>query len=110
VRKGGVDPALFHDVLTNSLFAAPVYQGYGKLIVTETYQTPGFSLKLGSKDVDLARAAASALHMTLPIADLLHGHFVEAAAAGLGEADWSSVAGLIAGKAGLPPVNALPKA
>jgi 3-hydroxyisobutyrate dehydrogenase-like beta-hydroxyacid dehydrogenase len=101
VRKGGIDPALFHDVLTNSLFAAPVYQGYGKLIVTETYEPPGLSLSLGLKDVDLARTAAAALQVPLPLADLVHAHFTEAAAADLGEKDWASVASVIAAKAGL---------
>jgi 3-hydroxyisobutyrate dehydrogenase-like beta-hydroxyacid dehydrogenase len=105
VRKGGIDPAQFHDVLTNSLFAAPVYQGYGKLIVTETYEPPGLSLRLGLKDIDLARAAAGALQVPLPLADLVHDHFTEAMEAGLGEKDWASVASVIAAKAGLAPVQ-----
>jgi 3-hydroxyisobutyrate dehydrogenase-like beta-hydroxyacid dehydrogenase len=110
VRKGGIDPALFHDVLTNSLFSAPVYQGYGRLIVTETYEPPGLSLNLGLKDVDLARAAAGALQVPLPLADLVHDHFTAAVAAGLGEQDWASVASLIADQAGLPPAAGRPKA
>lgn len=101
VRKGGIDPALFLDVLTNSLFSAPVYQGYGRLIVTDTYEPPGLSLNLGLKDVDLARAAAGGLQVPLPLADLVHDHFTEAVAAGLGEQDWASVARVIFAKAGL---------
>jgi 3-hydroxyisobutyrate dehydrogenase-like beta-hydroxyacid dehydrogenase len=64
---------------------------------------PGLSLNLGLKDVDLARTAAGALHVPLPLADLVHGHFTEAVAAGLGDKDWASVASVIAAKAGLAP-------
>src|SRR2546425_7836467 len=34
-RKFGVDPHAFLDILTNSLFAAPVYRNYGSLIASD---------------------------------------------------------------------------
>jgi 3-hydroxyisobutyrate dehydrogenase-like beta-hydroxyacid dehydrogenase len=101
LRKGGVDPALFHDVLSNSLFAGPVYQGYGAAITARKYEPAGFELTLGLKDVNLAREAAQGLGMTMPLADLLRAHFDDAIAAGMGEKDWSAVAALIAKKSGL---------
>jgi 3-hydroxyisobutyrate dehydrogenase-like beta-hydroxyacid dehydrogenase len=101
LRKGGVDPALFHDVLSNSLFAGPVYQGYGAAITARKYEPAGFELTLGLKDVNLAREAAQDLGMTMPLADLLRAHFDDAIAAGMGEKDWSAVAALIAKKSGL---------
>jgi len=102
VRKGGVDPAIFIDVLTNSLFAAPAYKGYGALIVGQRYEPPGFKLRLGLKDAGLTLAAAADLQVPLPLANLVHEHFLEALASGLGDKDWAALASLTAGKAGLP--------
>ncbi|MDE2267001.1 MAG: NAD(P)-dependent oxidoreductase [Alphaproteobacteria bacterium] len=103
VRKGGIDPAIFHDVLTSSLFAAPVYQGYGALIVAQKYEPPGFKLRLGMKDAGLALAAGNELQVPLPLASLVHDHFIEAMVAGLGEKDWAALACVAAAKAGLSP-------
>lgn len=101
LRKGGVDPAVFVDVLTNTLFAAPVYKGYGAIIVAEKYDPPGFQLSLGLKDATLTLAAAGELGVPLPLASLLHDHFQEAIATGLGDKDWAALAHLAARKAGL---------
>ena len=101
LRKGGVDPAQFHDVMANSLFAGPVFQGYGAAIVHKKFEPAGFELKLGLKDVELARSAAKELDMTMPLADLAASHFNEAIKDGKGEKDWSAVSSIIAKKAGL---------
>ena len=101
LRKGGVDPAVFVDVLTNTLFAAPVYKGYGAIIVNEKYDPPGFQLNLGLKDAGLTLAVARELQVPLPLASLLHDHFLEAMAAKLGDKDWAALAHVAARKAGL---------
>jgi 3-hydroxyisobutyrate dehydrogenase-like beta-hydroxyacid dehydrogenase len=101
LRKGNVDPAVFVEVLTNSLFAAPVYRGYGTIIVGQKYEPAGFALRLGYKDAGLTLAAANELEAPLPVASLLHDHFLEAMAAGWAEKDWSALAHLAASKAGL---------
>ena len=59
VRKYGVQPQVFYDVMTEGLFAAPAYKVYGKLMVDQAYDKPGFTAALGLKDVKLALAAAS---------------------------------------------------
>jgi 3-hydroxyisobutyrate dehydrogenase-like beta-hydroxyacid dehydrogenase len=101
LRKGGVDPAVFVDVLTNTLFAAPVYKGYGAIIVGEKCDPPGFQLSLGLKDAGLTLAAAGELQVPLPLASLLHDHFLEAMATGHGDKDWAALAQVAARKAGL---------
>jgi 3-hydroxyisobutyrate dehydrogenase-like beta-hydroxyacid dehydrogenase len=101
LRKGGVDHAQFQAVMAGTLFAAPIYQGYGGLIVREAFEPPGFTLRLGLKDVNLARAASEALGGYLPLGDLMAGHLEEAIAAGLGEKDLTAAAALIAKKAGV---------
>jgi 3-hydroxyisobutyrate dehydrogenase-like beta-hydroxyacid dehydrogenase len=101
LKKGGVDPAVFHDVLSSTLFSAPIYKNYGALIVAEKYEPAGFALKLGKKDAGLALAAAKELNVPLPLADLVHAHYEEAIADGLAESDWSAIAKVIAKHAGV---------
>ncbi|HWD26951.1 MAG TPA: NAD(P)-dependent oxidoreductase [Rhizomicrobium sp.] len=101
LRKGGVDHAQFQEVMAATLFAAPIYQGYGKLIVDEAFEPPGFTLRLGLKDVNLARSANAALGGYLPLGDLMARHLEEAIAAGLGEKDLTAATALIAKKAGV---------
>jgi len=101
VRKGGVDPHLFHDVLSNSLFACPVYQGYGSAIVNEKFEPAGFALRLGMKDVGLSLDAGRDLSVPLPLASLVYNHCIEATVAGFADKDWASLGRLLASKAGL---------
>lgn len=102
LRKGGVDPALFLEVMTSRLFAGDAYRGYGALMVEERNEPAGFALKLGLKDVNLALDAGRELTVPLPLASLTGDHFLEALACGLGDKDWSALGSLIAAKAGLP--------
>lgn len=101
LRNGSVDPAQFHDVMANSLFAGPVFQNYGAAMISQKFEPAGFELKLGLKDVELAREAAQDLDMTMPLADLVSRHFEEAMEKGMGEKDWSAISAHIAQKAGL---------
>src|SRR5205823_8643203 len=66
VRKYGVVPQVFYDVMTEGLFAAPAYKVYGKLMVDSSYDKPGFTTKLGLKDIRLALAAAELVNVPLP--------------------------------------------
>jgi len=101
LRKGGVDHARFQEVMASSLFAAPLYQGYGKLIVDEAFDPPGFRLVLGLKDVNLARSAAAELGSFMPLGDLMRDTLEAAIADGLGEKDLTAATALIARKSGL---------
>jgi 3-hydroxyisobutyrate dehydrogenase-like beta-hydroxyacid dehydrogenase len=98
--KGDVDPAQFHGLMTDTLFAAPIYKNYGRLVLSKAFDPPGFALRLGLKDVKLAQEAAADLHMALPAGNLLAGHLEEAVKAGLGDKDWTAVSEVIAAKAG----------
>src|SRR5262249_25003197 len=59
VRAHGVSSAEFLNILTGSLFAAPVYQTYGRFIAEERYEPAAFTMTLGWKDVRLALQAAA---------------------------------------------------
>lgn len=101
LRKGGVDPALFHDVLSGRLFTGAVFKSYGTMILNRQYEPAGFALTLGLKDVNLARSAAHDLDMTMPTADLLKANFDQAITWGLQDQDWAAIGEVPAKKAGV---------
>ncbi|MBV9288721.1 MAG: NAD(P)-dependent oxidoreductase [Hyphomicrobiales bacterium] len=100
-RKSGIDPHRYLEILTSTLFSAPLYKTYGGLIADEKYEPAGFKMKLGLKDLRLALAAAEALAAPMPTASLVHDHFLAGVAQGKGDIDWSGLAGLLARNAGL---------
>jgi 3-hydroxyisobutyrate dehydrogenase-like beta-hydroxyacid dehydrogenase len=91
-RKFGVDPHAFLDILTNSLFPAPVYRNYGNMIASDNFEPAGFKLPLGLKDNRLLLTAAEEAAVPMPMASLVHDRFVAALAQGLGESDWAAIA------------------
>ncbi|QNK02370.1 NAD(P)-dependent oxidoreductase [Dyella telluris] len=100
-RAHGVSAADFLEVMTSTLFAAPAYQGYGKLIAESRYTPAGFALPLGYKDIGLALAAADATRVPLPMAGLLRDSLLEALSAGDEDVDWSIMAQVAARRAHL---------
>jgi 3-hydroxyisobutyrate dehydrogenase-like beta-hydroxyacid dehydrogenase len=101
VRKSGIDPHRYLNVLTSSLFSAPVYRTYGTIIAEDKNPVDGFKMSLGLKDMRLALAAADAKTVPMPVASLVRDHFIEGVARGEGDADWSGLARLAARRAGL---------
>jgi 3-hydroxyisobutyrate dehydrogenase-like beta-hydroxyacid dehydrogenase len=101
VGKAGVDLQQYVDILTSTLFNAPVYQTYGGLIARQEFEPAGFAATLGLKDVRLALAAAEELAVPLPIASLLRDRFVALLANGGGDLDWSAISSLAARDAGV---------
>ena len=101
VRKGGIDPHRYLEILTNTLFSAPAYKTYGTIIANQQYEPAGFKMSLGLKDVRLALAAADALATPMPVASLVHDHFLAGVAQGAADSDWSALARLAAANAGL---------
>jgi 3-hydroxyisobutyrate dehydrogenase-like beta-hydroxyacid dehydrogenase len=100
-RAHGVPAQQLLEMLTSTLFAAPVYQGYGRLIAEQRYRPAGFSLTLGSKDVRLALQAGEAAHVPMPFGSVLRDRFLEALATCDPDQDWSSIAELSAQHAGV---------
>jgi 3-hydroxyisobutyrate dehydrogenase-like beta-hydroxyacid dehydrogenase len=101
IRKYDIDPDAYLDLLTNTLFAAPVYKNYGNLIAHQQYEPAGFKLTLGLKDVRLALAAAEAKNVALPLGSLARDRLITALALGYENKDWASMAQIIAQNAGL---------
>ena len=100
-EKGGVDRHLFLDLLTSTLFNAPVYKNYGAMIAGRHFEPAGFAAHLGQKDMRLALAAAEQLKVPLPFASVLRDRYLELAAHGGEHLDWSAIGSLAAKDAGL---------
>src|ERR1700748_1595763 len=75
ITKGGIDRQQYVELLTSSLFNAPIYKTYGGLIAGGKFEPAGFAAPLGHKDIDLVMTAAEDLRAPLPLADLLHNRF-----------------------------------
>ena len=100
VGKAGVDRRRYLDLLTSTLFTAPVYKTYGALIVEEQFAPAGFAAPLGQKDIRLTLAAAETLRVPMPLASLLRDRFLTLLAHGGEALDWSAIAQLAARDAG----------
>ncbi len=100
-RKSGIAPEKFLEILTGTIFTAPLHSGYGGIIAREAYEPAGFAAVLGLKDARLVLQAADAAGVPLPIASVVHDRFLSAIGRGHGEKDWSVIAKLAAEDAGL---------
>jgi 3-hydroxyisobutyrate dehydrogenase-like beta-hydroxyacid dehydrogenase len=100
-RKSKVDPGLMLEILTGSLFPAPIYKNYGAMVAHEKFEPVGFKLKLGAKDNRLVLSAAEEAGVPMPIASLVRDQFLAAMAQGMAEDDWAAVSKVVYKNAGL---------
>jgi 3-hydroxyisobutyrate dehydrogenase-like beta-hydroxyacid dehydrogenase len=103
VAKGGVDRRQYLDILTSTLFSAPVYKTYGSLIAERKFEPAGFAAPLGQKDIRLTLAAAESLRVPMPLASLLRDRLLTLLARGGDSLDWSAIGQLAAIDAGDSP-------
>jgi len=99
----GVAPAALIELLTGTIFAAPVYRNYGGQIAQQRYTPAGFKLRLGLKDVKLALEASDAQQVPMPFASVLRDQLLDALAHGEGEQDWAALAQVSLRRAGRIP-------
>jgi 3-hydroxyisobutyrate dehydrogenase-like beta-hydroxyacid dehydrogenase len=101
VRKHGIDPARFIEVVNGRLLRSPVYESYAKLIVGGRWEPPGFKLRHGLKDARLALGAGDEVDAPLPLASLMRDRYLSAMAWGWADLDWAALARVSAVDAGL---------
>lgn len=96
----GAEKADFIDLITSTVFAAPVYKGYGGAIAAETFEPAGFKLSLGLKDVSLGLEAGAQANVPMPIASVLRDQHLDSLAHHEGQLDWAALARVSARRAG----------
>lgn len=101
VRKNGVAPERFLDIVNGRLFRSPIYENYGGLIARGDYEPAGFALRLGLKDTRLVLAAADESEVPMPAASVVRDRYLTGVARGLGDIDWAGLGRLAAQDAGL---------
>jgi len=106
-EKGGLEPARFLEIITGTLFDAPIFKRYGQLVVDTAFEPAGFHLHLGLKDMRLALEATEELKTPLPLASLVRERMLAAMALGRDHFDWSGFTSVIREASGLPPVRAV---
>jgi 3-hydroxyisobutyrate dehydrogenase-like beta-hydroxyacid dehydrogenase len=102
VRKYGVVPQTFYDVMVEGLFASSAYKVYGRIIAEESYDTVGQMAALGLKDANLALAAGEIMGVPLPSGNVWRDRLIGAIAHGEGGKDWAVMAREQARASGLP--------
>ena len=100
-EKGGVPPAALFEIMTGSMFNAPVHRNYGKLIVDQQFDPPGVAVPLAAKDTRLLLAAAEALAVPMPMASLLRDRFLAMTAKGEAGLDFTALSKRVRDDAGL---------
>jgi 3-hydroxyisobutyrate dehydrogenase-like beta-hydroxyacid dehydrogenase len=87
VRKYGVAPQVFQDVMTEGLFSAPAYKIYGQKMVDESFDQVGSPILVGLKDANLIAAAADIARVPMPSHNIYRDRLLGAVAHGDGERD-----------------------
>ena len=91
-EKNGISRQSIYEMLTQTLFAAPIFQNYGKFVANNVYEPVAFKLALGLKDINLTLQTASDVHVPMPMADLIRNRFISALAKKRENLDWSALA------------------
>jgi 3-hydroxyisobutyrate dehydrogenase-like beta-hydroxyacid dehydrogenase len=92
VRKYGVQPQVFQDVMVEGLFAATAYKVYGQKMVDESYDQVGSPITVGLKDAQLIVAAADVARVPMPSHDIYHQRLLGAVAHGDADRDQAVLA------------------
>jgi 3-hydroxyisobutyrate dehydrogenase-like beta-hydroxyacid dehydrogenase len=100
VRKRGLDPQPFIDIMTSTMFGGRAHKIYGDKIARQTY-APGFVLPLVLKDVRLALAEAEKAGVPMPSVGVVRDRLITGIARGYGELDWTALGLIAAEEAGL---------
>jgi len=100
-RKSGITAEGYLDIVTNTLFTAPVYKNYGTLIAEGRYRPAGFPVPLALKDMSLALDAARSAGAPLPLTEVVRDRLNQAMVQGFEDADWSALGALAAKESGL---------
>ena len=101
IRKRGLDPQPFIDIMTSTMFSGRTHRIYGEKVVRRSYAA-GFILPLVLKDVRLALAEAEQASTPMPSVGVVRDRLITAIARGYDGLDWTVLGKVAAEEAGLP--------
>jgi 3-hydroxyisobutyrate dehydrogenase-like beta-hydroxyacid dehydrogenase len=101
-RKRGLDPKLFVEILTKTMFGGRAHKLYGHKIVAQEY-APGLALPLALKDVRLALAEAEDSAVPMPSVSVVRDRLITGIARGHVDLDWTALGLIAAEEAGIKP-------
>ena len=101
IRKHGLNPETFIDILTATMFGGRVHRIYGGKIAAQAYGAGGFVLPLALKDVCLALAEAEKEAVPMPSVSIVRDRLLTGIARGYAGFDWTALALIAAEDAGL---------
>jgi 3-hydroxyisobutyrate dehydrogenase-like beta-hydroxyacid dehydrogenase len=94
--KNGIEKTALLDVLTNTLFSAPVYHTYGDILLHERFEPAAFAAPLGLKDLNLADSAALSSKVSMPFLGVLRTQLLTTIARHGEKVDLSALAKVVA--------------
>jgi 3-hydroxyisobutyrate dehydrogenase-like beta-hydroxyacid dehydrogenase len=106
IRKRGLNPRPFLDLMTSTNFGGRVHRIYGEKIAAQSYE-PGFVMPLALKDVRLALTEAENLGVPMPSVDVVRDRMITGIARGYGDLDWTALGLIAAEESGLSPASAV---
>ena len=101
-RKSGVDPAKVREALLGGFAASRVLEVHGQRILEGNYK-PGFRTALYHKDLGILLETARAADVPMPVGAVIQQLVNAMMAAGRGDLDYSALATITFGMAGLEP-------
>ena len=104
-EKNGIPRKAIYEMLTQTLFSAPIFQNYGRIVAHHNYEPVAFYLPLGLKDINLVLQTAQETQTPMPMADLIRNRFLSAIAKQRTHLDWSALAIGASDDAGLTPMK-----
>jgi 3-hydroxyisobutyrate dehydrogenase-like beta-hydroxyacid dehydrogenase len=92
IRRYGVPPQVFQDVMVDGLFGAIAYKVYGQKMVDESYDQVGSPITVGLKDANLIAEAADLARVPMPSHDVYYQRLLGAVAHGDADRDQAVLA------------------
>jgi len=99
-RRGGIPKDRMLEVLTGTLFGAPIYNVYGDILAREKFHPAGFTAPLGLKDMNLVAEAANDARVPMPVLGVVRDHLLATIAQEGDTIDWSALGRIVERDAG----------
>ena len=104
-EQSGLDPHVFADAITSTMFAAPIFKTYGSILASGKLPDPGFKLSLALKDMNLALNAGETAQVAMPVVSVLRDRLLVNMAKGRGDLDATVLQQSVREDAGLSTIR-----